>query len=67
MDMSKGNSCGKCIETLLAQNKELWAEAVQKIGDSENADWCNVCDQLFVQNVDLSQFCDEIEITSIDS
>ena len=68
--MSKGNreaNCDECFETLMAQNKELYAKALQKIGDSNNAEWCAICEQLFVQNNGISQHHDEIEIISIDS
>lgn len=68
--MSKGNkegNCSECCEALIAQNKELWANALQQIGDSKNAEWCAICDQLFVQNNAISQHHDEIEIISIDS
>ncbi len=68
--MSKGSkegNCSECFEALMAQNKELYAEALQKIGDSNNAEWCAICDQLFVQNNGISQLHDEIEIISIDS
>ncbi|MCP4595355.1 hypothetical protein [Neptuniibacter sp.] len=67
--MSKGNkeaNCSECSEALIAQNKELWAKALQQIGDSNNAEWCAICDQLFVQNNSISPHHDEIEITFID-
>jgi hypothetical protein len=57
----KENNCQGCAEILLEQNRELWAEAAQRIGDSTNTDWCSICDQLFMKDGAPLRFYHDIE------
>ncbi|MGH1461154.1 MAG: hypothetical protein ACRBB6_03870 [Neptuniibacter sp.] len=48
--MEKGNNCLLCADKLLKQNRELWSEAAKRLSDSNNPDWCQICDQLFMNH-----------------
>lgn len=61
--MEKDGRCGMCAEKLLEQNRELWSDAVRRLGDSKNPDWCQVCDQLFMQGDNALTLFNDIEIT----
>ncbi|MGI1670241.1 MAG: hypothetical protein K6L74_07940 [Neptuniibacter sp.] len=47
--MEKDGNCASCAERLLEQNRELWSEAVKKIGDSQQPDWCSICNELYMK------------------
>ena len=48
--MEKDSNCALCAERLLEQKRELWSEAVTKIGDSQKQSWCNICNQLYMKD-----------------
>lgn len=48
--MEKEGNCASCAEQLLGQNRDLWAEAVKKIGDAQQPDWCSICNQLYMNS-----------------
>lgn len=64
--MERESNCEQCVEKLLDQNLELWAEAVRQIGASHNSGWCKICDQLFVQRDKTLTLYTEIEITNVE-